>query len=396
MKNSNKVSYISQEKAQLYTVSQVIQDDSYAYVNSLTESEKCVFDLLLRLGLTHEKIYFSHDSLAKMAHVSLSSLKRALSKLEEDGVVSIDRYHRHTNFYTVTNYFFQPHLRRLLGVLSRSIMFANLLLAASQPIQAQPLKNDHFPGYELPLNNKGKIYNKKTFEGGGRKSTMYERVIPSYVQNLKELHLTQWGQMEMSKYPEAAVRYAMGELKKQKGKVYNPYGFVAATCKKYCAQNNLEIQWRKAKFLQETHSMPLGAPLVEKIVEQKLTQKKSHVLPKIQKQESTERVIQELTRRTDTIEDDFVCAVKAARECLESDNAFMRSLAFMNRWMNALSSDDQQKVRETVADKMSMTQPIVDKTSTVDAELRMKSWHDGSPILDAGQEEDEYAILDQH
>ena len=239
----------------------------------------------------HSQFTPAQQVIAKHLGLTIDQTQKGLYWLRDKGIVSIHyRGWKEFNGYSINTPYTSYSFRKV--IFDRIRFFHRLALPAWALLAPTQISS---PTGGVLLNIKGNVLIKTTQQHErvtltgvrAREGVVVEHVnmkeevmsidpIPQSIKNITQLlNLTKWGQMALTAYSDEALSFAEQQLKKAGRVLNNPFGYFLSQCKKYCEANGVEIQWRKAKFLQESFNMPLGALLVLEVSQEIAKEKKS-------------------------------------------------------------------------------------------------------------------------
>lgn len=255
---------------------------------------KKIFSELLKLNADYKEVWFSQVKLAQRLKVGLSTLKRALTRFKELGIVSwIFRGVKKTCLYTLSPHFHSKALRDkfvhlidgfkylpMTMLLSQNaLLFAGAqkqLLVASGP-QCTNVESLNTLSLSLPMLSLKAVRSISIRESLGipssvrareaddtnrAKSSESETIFLTETKKEKELgmysaslsisaasnvtaiKLTAYGRLVVSVWPHKAIEFADIETKKIKSPK-NPMALFLSSCKKYCDKHGLRPDYTR-------------------------------------------------------------------------------------------------------------------------------------------------------
>lgn len=270
---------------------QEIQEDPKGWGASLAKGTLAVLEQVFYWKKRFPNIYFSQGRIAKMCDLSREQVNRIFSKLEKDGIVSMLYRHKKTSMYKVSS-FFTPEIRAKISHLFR--VFPITLLLSIRPSTAVIEKMSHkiYQGnyiYIKSLSSPESIFTgararetesdqekiKKERERettassvrsgpvilGKQPRSNGEVVMKIY--ELKSVKLTEYGQMRLSAFPEEVVYEIDRRMLRMAQRPLKPWHYFVSSCKKYCEEKGLAIDWTKMQQLAGKHCMPDEGPFID-------------------------------------------------------------------------------------------------------------------------------------
>lgn len=238
----------------------------------------------------YKNLWPSHALLAEAGGCSVSTARRVLADLEEMGLVIVERRgYPLSNRYHLSPTIFHPEfkafMRRIYVAFS---LFMPLYFLASNPVQENNERVLDVKGsYLLTLSDISKLYyyQPTRFDsiqqrqeayaavtgafprehriGIGKKSRSSEAMynpIRQTILDLKSIQLTQYGQIELESFPDAAIEYA----EKKMASVAKPrdrFKLFVSFCNEFCRQNQIVPNWRKVYHLRDVYPREADAKM---------------------------------------------------------------------------------------------------------------------------------------
>lgn len=250
-------------------------------VKSLEQYSNGTLDILnyIILLLSHFGSAFpKQQTIASRCDLTREHVNRCISRLTEDGLIDATHFNNHPNTYRVAPEFFQwdiieqlapilPALKMLkTSSLALGILFSNVASGECIEKKITHIKNS---------SSLNKFIYKRTYsytyreEKTSKKSCVVMSCNNKNYLNKKESSmddnfyqtlldtawLTDLGRAGLSAYPEKAVLYALQNIKRNNPRtVRDPFKLLCKIAKDYTTSNNLIIDWKRSKQLEEKYS----------------------------------------------------------------------------------------------------------------------------------------------
>jgi predicted transcriptional regulator len=270
-------------------------------LRTLTDTERRLLDLLMKLSQKHEYVYYSQSSLAEMLGCSRMTISRCLRTLESLGFIHSHYRHRHSCIYRPHPFFFLQDIRERVQHLLPSLFkvaFLFLILATSfvkadkhwrvtpliqgyKDLSIRPcMSNDVYGVTGRAIRGEGIIR-----MGVERSSEMpfadVEFMTTQLARASRDLRLARAGQIKLSAFSEDTLRYMLDQWANRKELVRKPFQWAMKVCVDYCDREGLEPRWDRMRALQGYYSIPVEAhyTLPETCVEDDAAFAFGHKLP---------------------------------------------------------------------------------------------------------------------
>jgi hypothetical protein len=254
----------------------------------LSDTQWKVFRAFQWMRERYQYIYPSLDLLARIARVSVSSVRRAIDKLKSLQMIEVVWRSYDSNLYYINEYFTRPDILKILRAFfvnfSLFCFSQSLLISKSAQAEHEQLlkfkENEVFNTVTVPYrvsltrdaracgNGTGQVVKKG-------KEVMYPDSFALIKKNQNIWPLTDLGCMKLSVFPAGVI----GKLKEQKPfyEAYDFFSWLFGSCKRMAS----EMGMHKVDFTQfdkTSKAMGLGAgdPLVDEKALRELKAKKTH------------------------------------------------------------------------------------------------------------------------
>jgi hypothetical protein len=227
---------------------------------------KTVIRLLKQIFYYHRRrniFSVSQSWLASQCGVSREWINKLLSQLEANGILKMCYLHKQKSYYRVSSFFTDKviaSLAHLWRAWPLTLLVSNPALNAVSGKSSQLLKEDTYIINNNININKGKIITSK------KESVMQElygqKIIP-YVEELKSIRPTTWGQVYLSAFPKEVVLHADQVTLKNVKKLstnLDRWKYLLSVCKGYCKDNDIQTSWPAAFDVGKELGMPAGGP----------------------------------------------------------------------------------------------------------------------------------------
>lgn len=200
-----------------------------------------------------EAIYLSQERMASSLRVSLSTVKRALLKLQLIGLIRSRYNHRQTKDYLILVKVYYNCDLPLYRDNNKRVCSASWR-DTTQPFCSSPKLN--FSSIAVIQSNR--------FSQSTKKEDMYNG-LPDYlskvITDIKLLKLTTRGQVGLTPYPDKAITAALHKLRRASN-VRNPYAGLLQYCDEYCRQKAIRPNYDEMYIILEKFGIDRNAPFV--------------------------------------------------------------------------------------------------------------------------------------
>jgi hypothetical protein len=275
---------------------------------ALPKKHKKVLTAILKFDADYLELHFSQVGLANKLKIGLSTVKRALCRFKEIGILQwVFRGIKKTCLYTFSPFMSSKSLRDKLAAIVAGFKYIPMAVLVAQNLStfAAPVLRVSEPQCTNVENTISKSLFSLMFifksGGGGRESLCVGkdvcarariRITPphlflsknqendmSYSQSLaiaaassiKSMNLTPFGKLIISSYPADAIRYADEKMCKRTSPSANPMAAFSALCKEHCEKTGDKpsfsrlMQFKKDNpewaQLPEVEVVPVAAPI---------------------------------------------------------------------------------------------------------------------------------------
>lgn len=277
--------------------------DLLTYCNDLTYAQRRVLDVMLYMQQRYVQLSVTQRYIARKAGISLSHCQRVLKHFERDGIIASTYRFLERSLYRVSDAFFVYETRGHLSKIFKALSYIPSMFLFQPDInpwfKQTPIANESKSGQINYINNKyiyinnsihqrvcarggaGSLKNKKrTYWRWGRRTMsvpMEQRAailaqckkgdplsVPQrpVFASFSRLKITPWGQIRLSLFDDATLRYGLSALAKRSD-VQNHYKWLVKVCLEYCRENNLrpDIEWYNQ--LTTAIDLPENVPFIE-------------------------------------------------------------------------------------------------------------------------------------
>ena len=334
--------------------SQIDSDPTAFLSNSLTHKEKLVFKEYFSVCQNYEKVYISHETIAARVGCSLSTVKRAVRRFKELGVLDSIYRHMDTCEYSMNEFFFTKETRKKLSSVFRYFvpLALSLLALGSNELQLKLKDKDFINNEVVTVSNdaRSQVVNDvelTLFCKNLRKKRMNAETSDKIREIMKRMPMTTHGMLRLSVYPPKVLHYAMAALDKALAND-DPFVYFLRVCDYFCTQNRIQQDHVFYKSSQKALGIAPNTPFTKEddLAPFRLTPAKK-VAPKLKRPER-ESYKHPVRLSTET---DYECAFKLAKinheQLLKDPRSDFFSLV-PNTKFNWLTLDEQQTILQEV------------------------------------------------
>jgi DNA-binding Lrp family transcriptional regulator len=234
------------------------QENLLTYVRSLSKPRIKILNYLISLSLKNRVVFPSQETIAHIAGITRKTCSNLLKELSRDGLIEKKYYHRRSCFYVVHSDFFDYSIRSALSHIFSAFKLLQITLLLSININSKFQSEYVTPLYykDIRYNN----YSKKVpVENGMDKLVSADNPISIAIRDLNFLHLTKWGQIKLSAFPEDVIYEAKEEyLKYEMPGIRDHFSYFMVSCLKICKEKNITPNWNWSRQLAHYYKMPLN------------------------------------------------------------------------------------------------------------------------------------------
>lgn len=220
--------------------------DPYKFFSSLNRRQRRILNCLLYWSATTGKIYVRQDSLANYAgYKSRCHVNELLGWFIELGIIASYYRHKTSCLYKVSSFFNDCKIRAQLKSLFSALGYFSIA-ALNGPIEQKPTQYvSNYLFINIESKSKSNQLNQREYkhvrvsecartrENSNEAKTKTERVmIKQYVEEIKDIYLTEQDKIQLSKYSEAAIAHGRKKLAEKKD-ANNPIAYLIACCKSF-------------------------------------------------------------------------------------------------------------------------------------------------------------------
>jgi hypothetical protein len=248
----------------------------------MPKKHKHVLNAVLKYNADNKELYFSQVKLAAKLKLGLSTIKRALARFKELGIIQwVFRGVKKTCLYTLSPFFHSKALRDKFVALVSGFKYIPMTLLLSsnahlytsgntRPVASGPqctnVENLNIKSLSLKevsleavrsisireslgIPSSARAYEENETKRNEIKKekdcSMYSPSLSiAAALDVKSIKLTEYGRLVVGVYPDKAIEAADNETKKMRG-MKNPMAFFLSHCKKHCEANGLRLNYNR-------------------------------------------------------------------------------------------------------------------------------------------------------
>jgi len=241
------------------------------YFHKKSKCYQAVLNYFLYLNGKFNEIDVSQSKIAERVGYSRRQVSRVLLQLMKDGLIYSHYRHLKTCVYELSSFF--NYKSKIETVRELSPFFGTLSQNVSQTKLRCNIKKTTFklltnsrkgPGNDLAKLSKEEIDRLKHNRRISRiRETMEApKPIPQVINDIKSLGLTKQAKMQLTVFPDEAIRYADGEMMDGSINVENMFGLFYKFCKGYCDRRSIKLNWTHLNELKIYHGWNNNAPML--------------------------------------------------------------------------------------------------------------------------------------
>lgn len=282
MNNSKRINTKNQEILKGFFLSKEFLTDPELFFEKMTKAERTAFDRLIAVWKKEGNNFsLSNERLANIMGCSGATVNRWKARWIEHGLLSSEavfaisygpKTRQKPNCYSLSPYFKSDDIVSTLGHLLPSLKLLALALLtvfnlySSHGLVDKLKYNNLYIRRDirtLSINNNGLAW--RIVERSGRMSLCPDDVIPMHVRSIKELSLTQAGQMRLSAYPGSAITYARNGMRRTKKFLKNPFAYFVAMCEQYCKECDIKPDWKLVELTKQVFGWKSDSPMLKSL-----------------------------------------------------------------------------------------------------------------------------------
>lgn len=233
-----------------------------------------MFNFFLYTSKKHKTVFINQSKLAHKFGKTREWVNKVLHRFQEWGLLHITYRHKKSCIYTVSPWFnlegiiFRlSHIFKALRGPMLAIMFPISASSADIDIQFTHIKERSSRSY-FSFSNvyRSRLKHTETNSHSTKKVVKAmdtEFISPAILEITPIMRLTKAGQVMLSVFPDEAIRFAHTEMGKIE-RFRNPFGFFYNSCKKYCDEKKIRLQWDFIAQLRKKYNVNATDEVTEK------------------------------------------------------------------------------------------------------------------------------------
>lgn len=244
-------------------ISPIVAADPVSYFQNLPPTAKEVLNYLLLMSSKYKYVSPSQTTIAKAIGRSRQHVNLMLGRLEADGVVASNYRHLTSCQYKASPFFSNPKIRSLLSHIFEALkpgpiklLMLSLSLLYAPQTQFNLGTKDIYNISLKTILSKGYYAPRGSFMENLNASIYGDNPISLAIRDVKSLHLTRWGQIKLSAFPDHIIIAVDQKMRATRVIIKQPFNYYTKCCLELCREQKITPDWSWSMRLATAYNMP--------------------------------------------------------------------------------------------------------------------------------------------